>query len=68
MEAGAERGETVLLKGVAEGPDAFIHGVHGNRNFEVDYRPAPLELSVNDAPERKSLYDWQLEQRMANQR
>lgn len=66
VEGGAERGETVLLKGTAEGPDAFIYGIHGNRNFEVDYRPRPMEISVNDAPEIQSLYDWQLKRRMTN--
>lgn len=63
VESGASREETVKLDGLAEGPEAFIMGVQGNRNFEVDYRPAPKVLSVNEAPPVRSLYDWQLAQR-----
>lgn len=63
VDSGARRDETVLLEGLAEGPDAFILGVHGNRAFEVDYRPAPLSLRVNSEPEIRSLYDWQLRKR-----
>lgn len=62
---GAGRDETVLLRGPAEGPDARIVGVSGNRSFEVDYYPEPyierLNQSMQDVP---SLYLWQLEQRM----
>ena len=67
VESGASRGETVALQGLAEGPDAFIIGVHGNRNFSVDYRPNPKTLLVNQPPEVISLYDWQLQKRMKNQ-
>ncbi|MEL7042279.1 MAG: hypothetical protein AAGL90_12195 [Pseudomonadota bacterium] len=63
VENGAGRDETVILDGLAEGPEAFIVGVHGNRAFEVDYRPAPRVLDVNAQPDVRSLYDWQLEQR-----
>ncbi|MEO1360277.1 MAG: hypothetical protein AAFU81_08050 [Pseudomonadota bacterium] len=63
VENGAGREETVVLDGLAEGPEAFIIGVHGNREFEIDYRPAPKVLSVNAQPEVRSLYDWQLEKR-----
>lgn len=63
VENGAGREETVVLDGLAEGPEAFIIGVHGNREFEVDYRPTPKVLSVNAQPEVRSLYDWQLEKR-----
>ncbi|MEO0607668.1 MAG: hypothetical protein AAFY82_05515 [Pseudomonadota bacterium] len=65
VESGAKRDESVTLEGLAEGPDAFIVGVHGNRNFDVDYRPAPKALIVNETPKVRSLYDWQLEQRRA---
>ncbi|MEM6651258.1 MAG: hypothetical protein AAF582_01575 [Pseudomonadota bacterium] len=65
VENGAGRDETVILDGLAEGPEAFIIGVHGNRAFEVDYRPAPRVLDVNAQPEVRSLYDSQLEQRRA---
>ena len=63
VESGADRAETVTLDGLAEGPEAFIIGVHGNRDFEVDYRPAPKALMVNQEPEVRSLYEWQLKQR-----
>ncbi len=63
VENGAARDETVVLDGLAEGPDAFIVGVHGNRKFEVDYRPTPTVLDVNTPPKVRSLYDWQLNQR-----
>ncbi|MEM7327586.1 MAG: hypothetical protein AAF437_02530 [Pseudomonadota bacterium] len=61
--SGARRDEIVKLEGLAEGPDAFILGIHGNRSFEVDYRPSPRSLNVNTEPEIKSLYDWQLRNR-----
>lgn len=63
VENGAERDETVTLDGLAEGPEAFIVGVHGNREFEVDYRPHPKVLEVNEQPKIRSLYDWQLAKR-----
>lgn len=63
--SGADRAETVDLRGLAEGPDARIVGVSGNRNFKVDYRPEPymerLNSTMNDVP---SLYDYQLSQRL----
>jgi hypothetical protein len=55
VQSGAQRDETVRLEGLAEGPDAFILGIHGNRTFEVDYRPEPRALSVNREPEIRSL-------------
>jgi len=63
VEDGAGRDETVTLDGLAEGPEAFIFGVHGNREFDVDYRPRPKVLDVNKQPRIRSLYDWQLEKR-----
>ncbi|MHA7899873.1 MAG: glycosyl hydrolase family 28-related protein [Henriciella sp.] len=59
VDSGASRNEIVTLEGLAEGPDAFILGVHGNRKFEVDYRPAPKSLGVNKTPQVRSLYEWQ---------
>ena len=62
--SGADRTETVDLRGLAEGPDARIIGVSGNRNFKVDYFPVPymerLNSPMHDVP---SLYDYQLNQR-----
>ena len=63
--SGADRTETVDLRGLAEGPDARIVGISGNRNFTVDYFPVPymerLNQSMTDVP---SLYDYQLSQRV----
>ena len=63
--SGADRTETVELRGLAEGPDARIVGVSGNRNFDVNYVPAPymerINTPMNDVP---SLYDYQLSQRV----
>ena len=63
--SGADRTETVDLRGLAEGPDARIVGVSGNRNFKVNYYPVPyierVNSSMNDVP---SLYDYQLSQRL----
>ncbi len=63
VRSGANRDETVMLEGLAEGPDAFIMGIHGNRSFSVDYRPEPAALQVNAPPTVESLYDWQLQKR-----
>lgn len=63
VEGGADRDETVRLLGLAEGPDARIVGIHGNRNIEVDYRPKPHYGSLNQEPDTPSLYDWQLARR-----
>lgn len=60
VESGADRQEEVTLDGLAEGPDAFIIGVHGNRTFKVNYRPEPRFLLLNEQPETQSLYEWQL--------
>ena len=53
------------LLGAAEGPDARIIGVSGNRKFEVEYFPAPyterINRAMNDVP---SLYDYQLKKRL----
>ena len=66
INGGAYADETVMLLGIDEGPDARIVGLHGNREFELDYRPAPyiemLNVEVAAAP---SLYDYQLQQRLA---
>ena len=65
VTSGADRSETVMLRGSAEGPNARVIGISGNRNFEIDYVPAPyierLNHSMTDVP---SLYDYQLHQRL----
>lgn len=65
VSGGAHPGEKVALQGVDEGPMAIIVGIHGNREFELDYRPKPLISIVNtQVAEIPSLYDHQLSERM----
>lgn len=65
VRSGAERDETVELRGLAEGPDARLVGISGNRGFEVVYKPEPymerVNVAMDDIP---SLYDYQLRERM----
>ena len=65
VRSGADRGETVILQGLAEGPDARIVGIWGNREFDIDYRPQPVIDSLNAKPSPASLYDAQLARRLA---
>jgi len=64
VRSGAQ-GEIVTLRGLAEGPDARIIGISGNRDFELDYRPTPyterVNIAMDDVP---SLYDYQLSKRL----
>lgn len=56
--------ETVLLRGLDEGPEARVVGVWGNRPVRVDYRPMPyLEMIGAEPVAVPSLYDWQLARR-----
>jgi hypothetical protein len=68
VEAGARPDQSVLLTGLDEGPDARIVGVWGNRSFAIDYRPTPYVEGLNERPVAvPSLYDWQLQRRLAGQ-
>jgi hypothetical protein len=64
VRSGADADEAVTLRGLAEGPNARIVGISGNRDFNIDYRPVPyserINVSMEDVP---SLYDYQLRQR-----
>ena len=61
VSGGAHPDEPVTLEGIDEGPMALIVGVHGNRGFELDYRPTPLVSVINTSiEETPSLYDHQL--------
>jgi hypothetical protein len=68
VTGGARPDERVTLQGLDEGPMALIVGVHGNREFELDYRPKPLvsviNARINHIP---SLYNYQLSQRINSQ-
>ncbi len=63
VEDGAAQRETVRLRGLAEGPDARLVGIQGNRPFEIEYVPQPVSKDINRKPPHRSLYDWQLELR-----
>ena len=65
VRSGAEPGEAVTLRGLAEGPAARIIGVSGNREFDVNYVPTPYSEHINVSMEHvPSLYDYQLRQRL----
>ncbi|MEM9401320.1 MAG: glycosyl hydrolase family 28-related protein [Pseudomonadota bacterium] len=69
ITGGAHPDETVIVQGLAEGPLARIVGLHGNRQFQLDYRPAPYIEQMNVELESvPSLYDYQLEQRQRHKR
>lgn len=64
VRSGADRTETVELRGLSEGPEARVIGVSGNRDFKVKYVPAPYSERINrDMDDVPSLYDYQLSQR-----
>ncbi|MEM7765239.1 MAG: glycosyl hydrolase family 28-related protein [Pseudomonadota bacterium] len=68
ITGGAHPDETVMLQGLDEGPLARIVGLHGNRRFELDYRPQPYTEMLNQSPDAvPSLYDYQLKQRQQSQ-
>jgi len=65
VRSGADRDEKVRLEGLAEGPDARIVGVSGNREFDVEYYPFPYVERINGSMEDvPSLYDYQLAKRL----
>ncbi|MGB6319300.1 MAG: hypothetical protein WBG08_11725 [Litorimonas sp.] len=63
--SGASRTEPVAAQGLAEGPDARLLHIWGNRPLMIDYRPEPLIQGTNEAPEVASLYEWQLARRVS---
>lgn len=65
MISGAYRNETITLRGLAEGPDARLVGISGNRKFDIDYYPEPYLEKINVVmDEVPSLYQYQLKQRL----
>ncbi|MEL7312817.1 MAG: hypothetical protein AAFN07_14980, partial [Pseudomonadota bacterium] len=69
ITGGALPGETVTIQGLDEGPMARIVGLHGNRHFELDYRPAPyVELLNVELEAVPSLYDYQQSARRQKKR
>ena len=68
ITGGAGSDETVMIQGVDEGPDARVIGLHGNREFELDYRPEPYVTRLNEKiTSIPSLYDYQLRMRQQAQ-
>jgi hypothetical protein len=65
VTGGAYPEEVVSIQGLDEGPMARIIGLHGNREFSLDYRPAPyvekLNVELRAVP---SLYEYQLSKRI----
>ena len=60
ITGGAHPDDVVTIQGLDEGPLARIIGLHGNRRFQLDYRPAPYVESLNAAVTAvPSLYDYQ---------
>ena len=65
VTGGAYADEVVTVQGLDEGPMARIVGLHGNREFKLDYRPAPYVERLNEPLESvPSLYDYQRYQRL----
>ncbi len=65
VNSGAYADESVRLLGLDEGPLARIIGLHGNRHFELDYRPEPyVEMLNTEIAAAPSLYDYQLRKRL----
>ena len=64
VTGGAYPDEVITIQGLDEGPMARIVGLHGNREFRLDYRPAPYVEKLNvELSATPSLYDYQLAQR-----
>jgi hypothetical protein len=59
---GGDKG-SITLTGPKDGVQARILGVHGNREFLIEYAPDPHIEQLNQKPFIPSLYDYQLDQR-----
>ena len=65
VTGGAYADEVVTVQGLDEGPMARIVGLHGNREFKLDYRPTPYVEMLNEPLESvPSLYEYQRDQRL----
>ena len=65
ITGGAYPDEIVTVQGLDEGPMARIVGLHGNRTFRLDYRPAPhVEMLNREIKLAPSLYEYQKAQRL----
>ena len=67
ITGGAAVDEVVTILGLDEGPMARIVGLHGNREFKLDYRPVPYVEYLNVEPRAApSLYDYQRGKRLGS--
>lgn len=67
ISGGAHPDEVVKVLGLDEGPMARIVGLHGNRTYELDYRPKPYVEALNvELTSVPSLYDWQRTRRLSD--
>lgn len=57
--------QPVLLNGMEDGVAARLVGVRGNLPVTIEYGPAPYIESTNIAPKQPSLYEYQLNKRLA---
>ncbi len=65
VTGGAYADQVVTVQGLDEGPMARIVGLHGNREFKLDYRPTPYVEMLNERLESiPSLYEYQRHQRL----
>ena len=65
VTGGAYADQVVTVQGLDEGPMARIVGLHGNREFKLDYRPTPYVEMLNEPLESiPSLYEYQRHQRL----
>jgi len=65
VTGGAYADQVVTVQGLDEGPMARIVGLHGNREFKLDYRPTPYVEMLNEPLESiPSLYEHQRHQRL----
>lgn len=65
ITGGAYADEVVTVQGLDEGPMARIVGLHGNREFRLDYRPKPyVEMLNSEVQAVPSLYEFQKAQRL----
>ncbi|WP_395344011.1 glycosyl hydrolase family 28-related protein [Ningiella sp. W23] len=65
VESGAPGDMPLHVEGIAEGPDARIVGLSGNRELSLEYIPAPYVESLNKRIAHiPSLYDYQLSLRL----
>lgn len=67
VKSGANRNETLIAEGIAEGPEARLIGIWGNRPVSLDYRPKPVTALTGKEPTVPSLYEWQKDRRLAKQ-